>query len=148
MKEWITEDGGIPKLYPGMLIRTPGDRWIQLTAVDYTHDSLCGHYLSVGPDSRLVITDSVTDRSIPGNFRYSGVKEIYKFLDQYQQVEDGANHLALPQYALRQIIRGDRAIADVAVWRNPKYSPTKKMTVSEIEEKLGHRVEIISEKEN
>ena len=145
MKEWITEDGGIPKLYPGMLIRTPGDRWIQLTAVDYTHGSTCGHYLSVGPDSRLVITDSVVDRYIPGKFNCGGIKEIYKFLDRHQMVSGDAKHLALPQYALRRIIRGDRGIASVAVWRNPKYSPTKKMTVAEIEKKLGYKIEIISE---
>ena len=148
MQEWITEDGEIPKLYPGMLIRTAADRWIQLTAVDYTHCSVCGHYLAVGPDARLVITDSVSDRAIPDKRNWSGVKEVYKFLSRDQLVKDGLKHLALPHPVLRQIVRGDRDLVNVTVWRNPMYSPIKKMTVAEIEEELGHRVEIVSEKEN
>lgn len=146
MKEWITEDGEIPRLYPGMLIHTAEDRWLQITSVDYTHGCACWHYLAVGPDSRLVITDSATDRCIPGRLNCSGVNEVYKLLDRHQRIEDGVKPLALPHHVLRQIIRGDRGIFRVAVWRNPNL-PIK-MTVSEIENKLGHKVEIISEKEN
>ena len=131
----------MPHLYPGMLVRTISDRWIQFITTRKVGGVFYGHYLIVDNNDRVAITDSLTDLS---KIASDTIKEVYQ-----RAVKPQCDVPApLSQTQIKNIIRGARNVNGVEVWCNPKYLPRRKMTVAEIEEKLGFNVEIIPEKEN
>ena len=131
----------MPRLYPGMLIRTPSDCWIQFITTVAAGGVFYGHYLIVDDNGRVAITKSLTNLSKVDS---DSIKEVYQCAFKPQCDVP----VPLYQAQIKDIILGRRNVNDVEVWRNPKYLPRSKMTVAEIEEKLGFSVEIISEEEN
>lgn len=141
VKKIFTAGAVMPHLYPGMLVRTISDRWIQFITTRKVGGVFYGHYLIVDNNDRVAITASLTDLSKMGS---DTIKEVYQ-----RAVKSQCDVPApLSQTQIKSIIRGARNVSGVEVWCNPKYLPRRKMTVAEIEEKLGFNVEIISEKEN
>lgn len=143
MKEWVTEDGRMPTPSAGALIRTKSDRWVLVTMISPGDPHIVEMYYVVLNDrGQVVITESSISAasSIPAR----DVKEMFKYLGQPGMITSSVSR-SMPVDILRKIIRGDRGISNTAVWSNPDYLPKTKMTVAEIEKKLGYKIEIISE---
>lgn len=140
MKEIFIKNGKMPRLYPGMLIRTLSDRWLQFITTKAAGNVFHGHYLIVDNNDRVAITDSLTGLTEVAD---RDVKAVYRC----QVPADGVPK-PLPKGMIKGIIKGVQKVEGVEVWYNPKHLPRRKMTVAEIEEMLGYGVEIISEKEN
>lgn len=138
MKAWKTANEGMPCVCPGMLIHTAGSGlWFQVTSCSVDGADLCGYYLRLTADGDgVVIIDSLTCGFKPD---YYGVSELYIYERKH----------GLPRRDVINIMKNNEAMVNtrVYVWRNPEYFPVKKMTVAEIEKKLGYRIEIISEEE-
>ena len=138
MKRIFIAGAKMPHLYPGMLVRTTYDRWIQFITTRKSGGVFYGHYLIVDNKDRVAITDSLTNLSTIDS---DSIKEVYQCAVKPQCDVPAP----LSQTQIKDIILGARNVKGVEVWCNPKYLHSRKMTVAEIEKKLGYKIEIISE---
>ena len=136
MREIFFKKGMMPRLYPGTLIRTLSDRWLQFITTKAAGNVFYGHYLIVDNNDRVAITASLSGLT---EIADRNVKAVYRC-----QVPPDGVPKPLTQSMIKGIIKGAPKVEGVEVWYNPKHLPRRKMTVAEIEEKLGYGVEIIS----
>lgn len=130
----------MPYLTPGMLVHMPDGLWLQLLDTNRSIWSVN----KVAVDGHRLVIENVYDIS---------AEDVFKF-DTVYFYEAGLGYTgALTVSMIKDLIRTDGEEVSkhsndvVSYWKNPEYAPVKKMTVADIEEALGYKVEIVSDVE-
>ena len=126
----------LPALSSGMLVQYKDDSWLQLLS-EYSKGTWLVNTLCMGSSGQPEVTWVMEAVDFDGR---KNIKSMH-----WSSLGDTK---ALTCAQIASILNGDKSVGFGGYsWFNPEYLPAKKMTVAEIEQELGYRVEVVAEGE-
>ena len=130
----IKDVAKLPALSSGMLVQYKDDTWMQLLS-EYSKDTWLVNTLRMGSGGHAVVTWVMEDVDFDDR---KNIKSMHW--------TDHGDTKALACAQISFILQDkENALFTGYSWYNPEYLPVKKMTVAEIEQELGYRVEVVAE---